>query len=90
MHSERREQREVMIDRVDEPDLRRNEFVVAQLPQRLAPDGVIGDPLSARPRAGSEKPSDRCAKNRGNNQIAPWRRANHAVASEIRPRATKV
>ena len=48
MHPERREQGEVMIDRVDEPHLRGHELVVTELPQRLAPDGVVGDPF---PRA---------------------------------------
>ena len=49
MHSERREQSEMMIDGVDEPDLRGHELVIAQLPERLATDGVIGDPpLRAR------------------------------------------
>ncbi len=49
VHSERCEQREVMIDCVDEPDLRGNELVITQLPERLATDGVVCDPpLCAR------------------------------------------
>ena len=38
VHPERREQGEMMIDRVDKPHLRGNELVVAQLPERLAAD----------------------------------------------------
>ena len=49
MHSERCEQSEVMIDCVDEPNLRGNELVITQLPERLTTDGVVCDPpLRAR------------------------------------------
>ena len=49
VYSERRKESEVMIDCVDEPDLRGNELVIAQLPERFATDGVVCDPpLCAR------------------------------------------
>ena len=44
VHTERCEQREVMIDCVDEPDLRGDELVITQSAERLAANSVVGDP----------------------------------------------
>src|SRR5262249_48868974 len=44
VHTKRCEQRKMMIDCVDEADLRWNELVITQLPERLATDGIICNP----------------------------------------------
>jgi len=53
-NTERSQQSEVVVDRMDEADVRRHELVVTQLSQRLAPNGVIGN-AGARPREQGQK-----------------------------------
>jgi hypothetical protein len=45
VHPQRREQREVMVYRVDEAHPRRHELVVAELAERFAPDRAVGETL---------------------------------------------